>query len=70
MTATELRLPRGDLERALRMLPSLHADAYRLQRSGVDELSIAIHLEIPVEDVGSVLREAERQLERLADTFE
>lgn len=68
MTATlvgsSVRRPR-DHERALRRLPSLYADAYRLHEAGVDELGIAIHLEIPVEDVGLVVWLAEAQLEQL-----
>lgn len=70
MTATELRLPQGELARALRALPALYADAYRLYRSGLDALGIAIHLEIDPGDVDDVVREAERRLEAITTAWE
>jgi hypothetical protein len=62
MTAT--RLGRAYLEPALRQLPSMQADAYRLHASGVDELSIAIHLEIAIEDVRPLVEQAEEKVWR------
>lgn len=60
MTAT--RLGGAFLEPALRQLPPMQADAYRLHASGVDELDIAIHLEIAVEDVRPLIERAEARV--------
>lgn len=70
MTATELRLPPEELQRALRALPALYADAYRLRANGLDTLSIAIHLEIDTDEVDGVVREAERRLESAVAEYE